>query len=133
MCRLDNGGYNAALARAPAIQGPYPERKATRYIPQNFIGMKSTPERPPGTRWSRPCLHGLLLLPRYIRLLLGCNSLCTQLRLSRAATSAPLRRFDLHPRSQALGAPEEGGTGQGGQLHGGPSCSVLHGRCGDHH
>ena len=31
MCRLDNGGYNAALARAPAIQGPYPERKATRY------------------------------------------------------------------------------------------------------
>ena len=87
MCRLDNGGYNAALARAPAIQGPYPERKATRYSANDFIGMKSTPERPPGTSD-----HDLLLLPRYLRLLLGCNSLCTQLRLSRAMPPRP--RFD---------------------------------------
>eukprot|EP00964_Phaeocystis_antarctica_P024995 scaffold14013_cov112-Phaeocystis_antarctica.AAC.1 len=35
MCRLDPGGHAEAIgdptARAPARQGPYPERKATRY------------------------------------------------------------------------------------------------------
>ena len=34
--------------RPECREGPYPERKATRYS-TNFIGMKSTPDRPPTT------------------------------------------------------------------------------------
>ena len=45
---LGNGGQRGGIARAPAREGPYPERKATRYS-TNFIGMKSTPDRPPTT------------------------------------------------------------------------------------
>ena len=54
MCHLDPGGHAEAIgdpvARAPARQGPYPERKkATRYSTKLRRYVKSTPVRPPAT------------------------------------------------------------------------------------